>query len=82
MHIGSQLTNLAPFEKAYLELLELADSLALKGDVPVLDLGGGLGIDYQAIASQILPPMVHWSPVFSAIAAIGWGLSLAGYRSR
>ena len=48
VHIGSQLTNLAPFEKAYLELLELADGLRAEGyDVPVLDLGGGLGIDYQ-----------------------------------
>lgn len=48
VHIGSQLTNLAPFEKAYLELLELADSLRAEGfEVPVLDLGGGLGIDYH-----------------------------------
>ncbi|MGB1182149.1 MAG: diaminopimelate decarboxylase [Candidatus Puniceispirillaceae bacterium] len=48
VHIGSQLTDLAPFEKAYLELLELADSLRDEGfEVPVLDLGGGLGIDYH-----------------------------------
>lgn len=48
VHIGSQLTDLAPFEKAYLELLELADSLCDEGfEVPVLDLGGGLGIDYH-----------------------------------
>ena len=48
VHIGSQLTNLAPFEAAYLELLELADSLRAEGlDVPVLDLGGGLGVDYH-----------------------------------
>ena len=48
VHIGSQLTNLAPFEKAYLELLELADNLRSQGfEVPVLDLGGGLGIDYH-----------------------------------
>ena len=48
VHIGSQLTNLAPFEAAYLELLELADSLRAEGlEVPVLDLGGGLGVDYH-----------------------------------
>ncbi len=47
VHIGSQLTHLAPFEAAYLELLELADSLRAEGlEVPVLDLGGGLGVDY------------------------------------
>ena len=38
----------------------------------------GWALIIRAIASRILPPMVHWSPVFSAIVAIGWGLSLAG----
>ena len=47
VHIGSQLTDLAPFEIAYTELLTLADRLRQAGfDVPGLDLGGGLGIDY------------------------------------
>ena len=47
VHIGSQLTELEPFETAYLELLGLADRLRADGyDVPGLDLGGGLGIDY------------------------------------
>ena len=49
VHIGSQLRDLAPFEKAYQELLVLADALRADGlDVPLLDLGGGLGIDYDA----------------------------------
>ena len=48
VHIGSQLTNLAPFEQAYQALLELADSLRDAGyPVPNLDLGGGLGVDYH-----------------------------------
>ena len=48
MHIGSQLRDLAPFRKAYLVLLELADSLRAAGcEVSHLDLGGGLGIDYE-----------------------------------
>ena len=48
VHIGSQLRHLAPFEQAYQELLLLADSLRADGlDVPILDLGGGLGIDYE-----------------------------------
>ncbi len=48
VHIGSQLTNLAPFEKAYIALLEFADHLRANGyDVPCLDLGGGFGIDYE-----------------------------------
>ncbi len=48
VHIGSQLTDLAPFKKAYQALIALADDFRSKGyDVPILDLGGGLGIDYH-----------------------------------
>ena len=48
VHIGSQLRQLDPFERAYQELLQLADELRADGlDVPMLDLGGGLGIDYE-----------------------------------
>ena len=48
MHIGSQITDLAPFKEAYETLLALAGRLRAQGyDVPVLDLGGGLGIDYD-----------------------------------
>ena len=48
VHIGSQIRDLAPFEAAYTALLELADQLQQDGlEVPGLDLGGGLGVDYQ-----------------------------------
>ena len=48
VHIGSQLTDLAPFKKAYEALIALADDFRAKGyNVPILDLGGGLGIDYH-----------------------------------
>ena len=48
VHIGSQLRKLEPFERAYQELLTLADMLREEGlDVPMLDLGGGLGVDYE-----------------------------------
>ena len=51
VHIGSQLRELNPFERAYQELLVLADALRAEGlDVPILDLGGGLGIDYEGDA--------------------------------
>jgi diaminopimelate decarboxylase len=72
VHIGSQLTNLAPFEKAYLELLELADGLRAEGyDVPVLDLGGGLGIDYQG---DSLPDFAAYGALVTRI------FSNRGYR--
>ena len=48
VHIGSQLCKLEPFERAYHQLLALADMLRAEGlDVPMLDLGGGLGVDYE-----------------------------------
>ncbi|MGA9575464.1 MAG: diaminopimelate decarboxylase [Lysobacterales bacterium] len=47
MHIGSQLTQLMPFEQAFRCLAELTTELrALGHDISVLDIGGGLGIDY------------------------------------
>lgn len=47
VHIGSQLTDLAPFEQAYLKVAELTEQLRADGhDIRRLDLGGGLGIPY------------------------------------
>lgn len=47
-HIGSQLTETAPFRDALDRLLELLDRLAARGvAVRHLDLGGGLGIRYR-----------------------------------
>jgi diaminopimelate decarboxylase len=46
-HIGSQLTDLAPFLDALDRVLALADRLAAEGiRIEHLDLGGGLGIRY------------------------------------
>lgn len=46
-HIGSQLTELAPFIDAFRKVLELVDRLAAEGiELKHLDLGGGLGIRY------------------------------------
>ena len=48
VHIGSQICDLAPFERAYSALLDVATGLRADGlDVPGLDLGGGVGVDYQ-----------------------------------
>ena len=48
-HIGSQLTELAPFAEACEKMLELLDRLEAKGlQIEHLDLGGGLGIRYSA----------------------------------
>src|SRR5690606_1641988 len=47
VHIGSQLTDLAPFEAAFTKLRETTLALRAEGhDIRRLDLGGGLGIPY------------------------------------
>jgi diaminopimelate decarboxylase len=56
VHIGSQLTDLAPFEAAYLKVAELTKELRADGhDIRRLDLGGGLGIPYER--SNAAPPL-------------------------
>lgn len=48
VHIGSQIMSLEPFENAWTHLLDLVEALREDGlDVPSLDLGGGLGVDYK-----------------------------------
>lgn len=57
IHIGSQLTELAPFRAAFLKLRELVESLKEDGIVlPRLDLGGGLGVPYEATRNE-MPPL-------------------------
>lgn len=47
-HIGSQITTLEPFEDALLKILELVEQLKqLEITFEHIDLGGGLGINYQ-----------------------------------
>ncbi|NNE81603.1 MAG: diaminopimelate decarboxylase [Silicimonas sp.] len=56
VHIGSQLTDLQPFELAYTKVAELTHILRAEGhDIRRLDLGGGLGIPYER--SNDAPPL-------------------------
>jgi diaminopimelate decarboxylase len=56
VHIGSQLTELAPFELAYRKVAELTETLRADGhEITRLDLGGGLGIPYAR--SNEVPPL-------------------------
>ncbi|MEL0023058.1 MAG: diaminopimelate decarboxylase [Alphaproteobacteria bacterium] len=48
VHIGSQIRTTAPFDRAYRALLDLGTGLRDAGlPVPTLDLGGGVGVDYE-----------------------------------
>ncbi|MEM9343586.1 MAG: diaminopimelate decarboxylase, partial [Pseudomonadota bacterium] len=56
VHIGSQLTDLAPFEAAYIKVADLTHALRADGHtIRRLDLGGGLGIPYER--SNLAPPL-------------------------
>ncbi|WP_412506929.1 diaminopimelate decarboxylase [Roseovarius sp. SYSU LYC5161] len=56
VHIGSQLTDLAPFRLAYQKVVDLTETLRADGhDIRRLDLGGGLGIPYEH--SNAAPPL-------------------------
>ncbi|MCX8508905.1 MAG: diaminopimelate decarboxylase, partial [Rhodobacteraceae bacterium] len=56
VHIGSQLTELEPFEQAYLKVADLTQVLRADGhNIRRLDLGGGLGIPYER--SNSAPPL-------------------------
>ena len=47
LHIGSQITNLEPFARAFSRIAELIETLQSDGhSIATLDLGGGLGISY------------------------------------
>ena len=55
MHIGSQITELAPFEKAFKLMAELVTRLKSEGhNIRHLDLGGGLGVPYRGVND--IPP--------------------------
>jgi len=55
MHIGSQITELEPFEKAFRLMGELAEELRKDGhNIRHLDLGGGLGVPYRG--TNDVPP--------------------------
>ena len=56
VHIGSQLTQLEPFELAFKKVAELTEQLRNEGhEIKRLDLGGGLGIPYTR--SNEAPPL-------------------------
>lgn len=48
IHIGSQITNLAPFDRAFEKIADLLQRLRAQGhNISSLDLGGGLGVPYE-----------------------------------
>ena len=55
MHIGSQLTQVSPFETAVKKVLPLARKLAAKYALEFFSIGGGLGIVYNPALESGVP---------------------------
>ncbi|MFN3389047.1 MAG: diaminopimelate decarboxylase [Allosphingosinicella sp.] len=75
VHIGSQLTSLAPLEAAFRKVGSLIGTLRAAGHaIEVADLGGGLGVPYDP--SLPLPPSPHdYGRMVNAVAG-DWGVRL------
>ncbi len=72
VHIGSQLTDLAPFEAAYLKVAELTEQLRADGHtIKRLDLGGGLGIPYQQINEAPPSPQDYGALIKRTVGHLG-----------
>lgn len=77
MHIGSQITNMAPFDNAFALLAELVRDLRSAGhDIRHVDVGGGLGIPYHLDEAAPPDPMAYAAVVRKHVAPLGVSLVL------
>lgn len=75
VHIGSQLTDLDPLERAFCRLGELVAGLRSDGhDLRVADLGGGLGVRYDS--DHPPPPSPEDYAAMVGRVTAGWGVRL------
>jgi diaminopimelate decarboxylase len=74
VHIGSQLTDLAPFRLAFARLAELVGELRAAGlTIDQLDLGGGLGVSYQG---ETPPSLLDYAAIVKgAVGNLGVALA-------
>ena len=64
VHIGSQLTSLAPFEETYKRIAQLVETLRGDGhEITVVDVGGGLGITYD---DEVIPTKQTYADMVKA----------------
>ena len=74
IHIGSQLTSLAPLEAAYERIGELVAELRAAGHaITHVDLGGGLGVKYRA--NDDPPSPAAWGAMIARVTR-DWGVTI------
>jgi diaminopimelate decarboxylase len=73
MHIGSQVTDLAPFRDAFTLMRDLVGNLRRAGhEIEHLDIGGGLGVPYRSTGNDILPsPKAYAELVREVLGGLG-----------
>ncbi len=65
-HIGSQITDLSVFKNLCLRVNELNQHLASKRITPkIINVGGGLGINYQELDTQAIPDFEAYFGLFN-----------------
>ncbi len=72
VHIGSQLTDLQPYEDAFNKVAELTETLRADGhNIRRLDLGGGLGIPYERSNDAPPLPMEYGAVIRRTVGHLG-----------
>lgn len=77
VHIGSQITDLLPFEVAFTRVRDLVLMLRNEGiAIDHLDLGGGLGVPYDHATNDLPPtPAAYGEMVRRTVGALGCKLA-------
>jgi diaminopimelate decarboxylase len=74
VHIGSQLSELAPLEAAFEKVGALVAALRGAGhEITHVDLGGGLGVPYKA--GEVFPSPAEYGEMVARVTK-GWGVTL------
>ncbi|MHB1109123.1 MAG: diaminopimelate decarboxylase [Devosia sp.] len=77
MHIGSQITDMQPFESAFSLLAQLVNDLRADGhEISHVDVGGGLGIPYHHDEAAPPDPMAYAEVVKRHVAPLKVSLVL------
>jgi len=77
MHIGSQITDLAPFRNAFALMRELTLDLRAAGHaIRHLDLGGGLGVPYRGGNDLPPSPQEYAQVVRDTVGSLGLAIKL------